>query len=148
MPFGPMFWDHDALAELDDLRREMDRLFDDAFGRRRFGRRAAFPPVKIWLSPEDVVVTAEVPGIKQEDLDIAVKDNLLTLTGRREPEELAEEETYHRQERGHGQFSRTLTLPYRVDADQVEASYKNGVLRITLPRAQEDKPRKIAVKSA
>lgn len=139
--FGTFGWDWSPWDEIRNLRRELNRLFAG------FGSRPAveYPAVSVWSNDQSVVVTAEIPGIDPKDLDVTVMGNTLTLRGRRMPDELKEGETYHRQERGYGQFVRTLQLPHEVDADKVEAAYEKGILRLTLPRAAQDQPRKIQV---
>lgn len=134
-------------GELERLRREMNQLFERP---GRFGLNVAsgYPAMNFWTNNESAIVTAELPGIDIEDLDISVRENTLTLKGSRHPVELGEGETYHRRERGYGSFQRVLQLPFHVDASGVEATYEKGVLRIVLPRAEEDKPRKITVTSA
>jgi len=129
--------------EMERLHREMDRLFSGAS--LPFAQN--FPALNLWTSENDAIVTAELPGIDADGLEISVLDDTLALSGSRTPEELKEGESYHRQERGHGRFTRTITLPFKVNADKVEAVYERGILRITLPRAEEDKPKKIKVKS-
>jgi HSP20 family protein len=129
--------------EMERLQREMDRLFSGAS--LPFAQN--FPALNLWTGENDVVVTAELPGIEPDDLEISVLDETLTLSGTRTLEQLNEGESYHRQERGHGRFTRTVTLPFKVDSDKVAAVYERGVLQITLPRAEEDKPKKIKVKS-
>lgn len=133
--------------ELDRLQREMDRLFDE-FSPRRLRTAPAFPAMNVWADEESVVVTAELPGLESKDIEVNVLNGTLTLRGERKPEELPEGARVHRQERGYGRFARTLELPYKVDVDKVKATFKNGVLQITLPRAEEDRPKKIAVKVA
>jgi len=95
-----------------------------------------------------VLVTAELPGVKLEDLDIAVQGDTLTLQGVREPETLEDGERYHRRERPTGRFQRVFQLPYEIEVTKVEATYEAGVLHISLPRAEADKPRKIQVRAA
>jgi len=128
---------------MDRLQREMDRLFSGVS--LPFAQN--FPSLNVWTSEKDVLVTAEIPGIDVDNLDISVLDETLTLNGTRTLEQIKENESYHLQERGHGRFTRTVSLPFRVDADNVSAVYEKGVLQITLPRAEEDKPKKIKVKS-
>jgi len=94
------------------------------------------------------VITAEVPGVSADEIDISVVGETLTLSGERKPEDLEGGVRYHRRERGGGRFSRSIELPFRVDADKVEAAYDKGILRVTLPRAEADKPRKITVRAA
>ncbi|HRU05176.1 MAG TPA: Hsp20/alpha crystallin family protein [Candidatus Brocadiia bacterium] len=134
-------WDWDPWAELRRLQRDFTRLFE---GVER-GAPVDFPAVNVWTGPDDVIVTAEVPGIEPKNLDVSVQGDTLTIRGNREPDKIKDGESYHRQERGYGQFVRTLTLPHQVDSDKVEAKYEKGVLRLRLPRAASDKPRQIAV---
>jgi HSP20 family protein len=102
--------------------------------------------MNVWTNEDGGVVTAELPGVDAEEIDISVEDGTLTLRGTLKPGELEEGETYHRRERGTGAFSRTVQLPFQVDNDQVEATFEKGVLSISLPRAEEDKPTKVAIK--
>ena len=127
--------------------REMERLQQDV--NRLLSRENAptFPAVNIWASDQDVIVTAEVPGVDPANLDITVAENILRLTGSRKPEELKPGEVSHRQERAIGEFTRSFRLPYAVDSGKVEAGYEKGILKVRLPRAEADKPRKIAIKS-
>lgn len=132
---------------MDRMQREMNRLFDTYYP-VRLRTAPSFPAMNVWSSEEGLILTAEVPGIRPEDIDVSVVGETLNLTGARKPEELKEGTRYHRQERGYGKFSRTIQLPFPVDVNKVEATFKNGLLHISLPRAEADKPRKIAVKSA
>ncbi len=132
--------------EMDRLQREMNRLFEEN-NPTRMRRAPSFPAMNVWTSDEGLVVTAEVPGVNPEDMDISVVGETLTLTGVRKPEELKEGARYHRQERGNGNFTRSVQLPFPVDVGKVDAMFRDGVLNISLPRAEEDKPRKITVKS-
>jgi HSP20 family protein len=104
--------------------------------------------MNVWAYEDGAVVTAELPGVNTEDIDISVVGDTLTLTGSRQPDELKEDETYHRRERGYGRFTRAFQLPFQVEADKVEAIFEQGVLHISLPRAEADKPKKIAIKTA
>ena len=130
--------------------REMERLHQDVsrlLSREGTPYAAAFPAVNIWVSDQDVIVTAEVPGIDPASLDITVAENVLKLSGSRKPEELKPDEVSHRRERASGEFTRSFRLPYAVDSGKVEASCDKGVLTVRLPRAEADKPRKIAIKT-
>jgi HSP20 family protein len=109
---------------------------------------AGFPAVNLWTGEESTIVTAELPGVVLDDLDITVVGDTLTIRGSRTRDEIGEGATYHRRERGFGRFMRVVQLPFRVEADQVEAAFKNGVLSITLPRALADRPKKIQIKTA
>jgi len=104
-----------------------------------------FPAMNVWTNEEHAIVTAELPGVAEEDIDVSVTGSTLTLRGERKAAEGGE---YHRQEREEGSFVRTLDLPFQVNASQVEARLARGVLHIKLPRAEEDKPRKIAIQTA
>lgn len=131
--------------------RELER-FQDEFINRVFGAYGEAAPtetpqVNVWTGPEGAVVTAQVPGAKQESLDISVLGETLTLRGELDEEKLEEGWSLHRRERPTGGFSRTVTLPFRIEADRVRASYKDGVLDIFLPRRAEDKPRRINIKA-
>ena len=132
--------------EMERLRREMNRLFAEWPRQAGWGAAPGYPAMNIWTDQDSFVVTAELPGVVLEDLDISVEDDTLTLRGMRQRDE-KEGAIYHRQERRHGSFLRTFRLPFRVDAEKVEATFKNGVLSIALPRAEEDKPRKITIRA-
>jgi len=111
-------------------------------------RPVSFPAVNIWTNDDYAFVTAEVPGVDPKDIDIALVGGALTISGSRYMEELEENTRYHRQERGYGKFSRSIQLPFNVNAARVEANFKDGILSVNLPKAEEDKPRKISVKTA
>jgi HSP20 family protein len=132
---------------MDRLQHEMNRLFD-AYTPSSLRRAPGYPAMNIWTNEEGLVLTAEVPGVAPQDIDISVVGETLTLSGERKPDELKEGSRYHRQERGYGKFARSVQLPFPVDVSAVDATFKQGVLFVTMPRAEEDKPRKIAVKSA
>ena len=139
----PNMWE-----EMERLQREMNRLYRTSRG-SRLHSAPSFPAMNIWANEEGQIITAEIPGVEPDDLDVSVTGEVLTLSGTRKPEQMGENEVrYHRQERGYGRFKRSIQLPYPVQADKIEASFKNGVLKVSLPRAEEDKPKKITVKSA
>jgi HSP20 family protein len=135
------------LAEINQLRNEMDRLFG-RHGVRGNGRSSrSYPALNIWESDDNLIVEAELPGFQMADLEMYVTaGNQLSIKGERKQPETTEG-TWHRQERGFGTFGRVVELPYQVDAEQVSAEFEHGVLRITLPKAEEAKPRKITVKA-
>lgn len=134
-------------ATMNRLQRDMDRMlgrFGDGNGRRA---AAAYPPLDLWQDADNLYVEAELPGMAMDDLEIYVSGgNQLSLQGQRKPPAV-EKGNWHRQERGYGQFSRVVTLPDMVDADNVQAQLRDGVLTITLPKREEAKPRRIAVRS-
>ena len=107
-----------------------------------------FPAVNIWQGDEAVAVTAEFAGIDPADVDISVKENVLTLSGERKTPELPEDARWHRNERGYGKFFRAIRLPFAATEDTVEARMTNGVLRVVVGRPEEDKPKKIEIKTA
>jgi len=144
-----MYWSNwlnwmEPWQEMARLQQEMNRLFEDF----DFGTRRAFPAVNIWTNDDSAVVTAELAGVDKNDIKLSVVDQSLVIEGSRKAEQLKEGETYHRQERGTGDFKRAIQLPFPVNADKISAQLKNGVLSVTLPRAEEDKPRKIEIKTS
>jgi len=132
--------------EMDRLQQEMNRLFE-TYTPSRMRTAPGYPAVNVWTNEDGLVLTAEAPGVQPEDIDLNVVGNTLTLSGQRKAEDLPEGTRYHRQERGYGKFVRSIQLPFPVDTNRVEATFKNGVLHANLPRAEADKPRKIVVKS-
>jgi HSP20 family protein len=130
------------LPEIKRLQRDMNRLLVEmpkAVGQEH-------PAINVWSGGHDYIITAELPGVDPARLDISVVGDTLTFSGSQDFESLQEGETYHRQERSGGRFSRTMQLPFQIDAEKVAAKYEKGILKITLPRAVADKPRKIAIK--
>ncbi len=130
------------------LRRIQEELNRTVGGGLRGTASSEYPPLNVWRSEEGTVVTAEVPGVPLDDLEITVHQNTLTLKGQRGDEAKSPDVTYHRRERLHGAFARTVTLPYSVDAEQVRAAAKNGILTIELPRPETDKPKRIPIQTA
>jgi HSP20 family protein len=133
-PGGP-----DPSRELRRLRDEMDRL-TGALAAAAGG----FPAVNVYAGPDGIAVVAELPGVGKDDLEVQAHRDTLTLRGTRRPA-AERDEAYHRRERGGGPFTRSLQLPYRIDPERIAARLENGVLRLSLPRPEEDKPRRIAV---
>jgi len=138
--FNVQFW-----QDVDNLQKEMNRLFGSIAPNRNHGV-SAYPAMNVWVNDEEALFTAEVPGVNLDDLDISVVGDTLTIKGTRKQEDVPEGACCYRQERGVGGFSRSVELPFKVNADKVEAIFQKGVLKITLPRAEEDKPRKVSVK--
>jgi HSP20 family protein len=131
------------------MRRQMLSLFDAPGDSQAYGEPAAgvFPPVNVTQDEGSFHVRAEIPGFKTSDLSISVVKNRLTLAGKRELQREHERSSYHRRERADGAFNRTMTLPVEVDAARVEARYTDGILSLTLPKAEAAKPRQIVVKT-
>lgn len=138
----------------DPLYSDMDRVFNEfvrpgaLFGRwvGEGLRDAWVPAVDVQETEKAFVFTAELPGLGKDDVEITLEENLLTLTGERELNEKEEGDTYHRIERAYGKFSRSFSLPSQVDSSQVEASFDNGLLTVSVPKSEEAQPRKIQIK--
>ena len=133
----------DPFLALRRLQDEFDRAFAPFVSERG---AAAFPAVNMWQGENSVAVTAELPGVEAEDLEISVKEDTLTLTGERKMPEVGEKAMWHMRERPFGRFARTVRLPFRVDAEKVEARFTDGVLQIEVQQHQDDRPRRIPVK--
>ncbi len=118
----------------------------EVFSRPQRQRESAYPALNIWTNADEAVVLAEVPGVDPSAFDITVVGKSLTMRAERPQVELKEGEKFLRQERGFGAFSRTVELPFAVDSNKVDAQYKLGVLKVRLPRAEQDKPRKITIR--
>jgi HSP20 family protein len=142
-PMLPVLW-----SGWGRFQEEMDRLLNWAGETARpRGLAPAYPLVNVWESEEAFTVEAELPGLKQDEVQVAVRNRSeVTIHGERKPDEACRG-TWHRRERGFGRFQRSFTLPAPVDADKVEAKLENGVLRLTLPKAEEARPRRITVKA-
>lgn len=143
--FGPGSQDPwgDAVSVLRRMQEEMNRTLGGT------GVLATeFPLVNVWRGEEGIVVTAEVPGVSLDDIEVVVHQNTLTIKGRREPAAGVSEASYHRRERVFGPFSRTIALPFNVDASRVSAAADAGVLTIQLPRPEADKPKRIHIATA
>ncbi len=137
----------DPFRELNTLQREMNRLFQD-FGTRGESELATtsfVPAVDVYEDEHNITLKLEVPGIEQKDLDIRVENNTLTVRGERKFDKEEKEENFHRIERRYGSFVRSFTLPSTVDAENVNADYENGVLKIRLAKREEAKPKQIKV---
>lgn len=140
--WGPM-------AELNAMQQAMERIFDDIRGRRELGwSRGEYVdllPVDVYSTPNELVVQASVPGVNPDDVEITIEGNTLTIKG--ETKAPLDNVDYHIQERCFGPFARTLTLNVPVQADQAEAVFDKGVLTLTLPKAEEVRPKIIKVQN-
>ncbi|MCK9229873.1 MAG: Hsp20/alpha crystallin family protein [Syntrophales bacterium] len=136
-------WMPDLWSELDRRQRESGRLFS----RSGTSRYQNYPAVNLWMNENDVILSAEIPGIDLEKMDISVEGDVLDLSGSRSLEAVGEEAKYHRQERPYGSFRRKIRLPFSINSEKVDARYEKGVLTVRLPRIEEEKPRKISIKS-
>lgn len=133
--------------ELESLQHDFNRLFSEgpaAPGRTRGG----FPPINVWSSDDGIVLDIELPGTEPGDVDIQVVGDELTIAGTTRTDDPGEGTTFHRRERQSGEFKRTLQLPFRAESGKVKAGYKSGILRVNVPRAEAEKPRKIAIEAA
>ena len=137
---------------LSQMRREMDRIFDrfsEAWPFRGFSETGRWmPSVDVSETDKEVIVRAELPGMDPKEIDISLSGNVLTIKGERKHEREEKKENFHLVERGSGSFSRTLQLPVEVKADKVKASYKDGVLSISMPKTEPEAVKKIEVKAA
>ena len=139
------------LTDLMTLRQAMDRLFDDSFvrpsrGLEIFGRGIA-PALDVYQTPSEVMVKATLPGVKGEDVNIDITGDTLTIKGESRAEQEVKREDYLYQERRYGAFSRSAVLPSGLKSDRTEATMEDGVLTLTIPKAEEVKPRAIKVKT-
>ena len=136
-----------GFRELDEARREMERIFDsltDFTGVRSAG---VFPAINVSEDAESVYVRAELPGIKTDGLEITMENDTLTIAGERTPVTEDDSVSFHRREREWGAFRRSFSLPVRVDSDKVAARYLDGILMITLPKSTEARPKQISVQA-
>jgi HSP20 family protein len=140
---------YDPFRDLRTLQEEVNRLFSTnltrAFPDEGIARGAWAPSVDIYENKDNIVLEAELPGMKQEDFDLSIENNVITLRGERKFEKTDDTDNYHRVERSYGAFTRSFTLPQTVTAEGANAEYTNGVLRVTLPKREETKARRIQV---
>jgi len=140
-----------ALGRLSNLRDELDSLFELPFLSNFANQTQLFsgwtPALDLYQSNDNVVAVVELPGMRKEDIEISLHEGMLTISGERK-QETPEDEKAERSERYIGKFRRSVTLPSRVDTSKVNATYKDGILTVTLPKAEEAKPRKIQVNVA
>jgi HSP20 family protein len=137
-------------GEVERLRSEMERLYERFFDwtpSRRFGELGEWPAVDVSETEKEIVVKADVPGMDPKDIQVFIDGNVLTLQGERKQEKEEKGENYHRVECSYGSFSRSVTLPAGVAQEKAKASYKRGILRITLPKTQKESVKKIHVKT-
>jgi HSP20 family protein len=131
-----------------DFQREVGRLFESMEPIQHWRVPRGVPPINLYDSGEHYILTAQLPGVGPDEVDLTITGETLTIRGDRKRTEGIAEESYRRQERQFGRWTRTVTLPDRVDSSNVSASFANGVLTVTLPKAEESKPRQISVTPA
>ncbi len=127
---------------------DMNRMFNDPFARLTASAEAVggwFPPVDIHEEPERIVLRAEVPGVSREDIEVSVENGTITLRGEKKHEHEVDSENAYRLERFYGSFARSFVLPAAIDPDHIRATYRDGVLEVVVPKAEEAKPKKIQV---
>jgi len=140
----------DPFRDILTLRDRMDRLFDDSLARLKgteedVAHSAWSPAVDIYETVDNLVINVEIPGMNKDDITVEVKNNTLCLKGERKFEKDVKEENYHRIERSYGAFYRVFSLPANINQNKVKASYKNGVLEISIPKEEKSKPKQVSV---
>jgi HSP20 family protein len=137
----------DPFQEMLNLRRTVDRLFDNTSPDHEWGQPSMWGlAVDVVENKDDFIVKASVPGINPDDLDISYADDILTIKGEIKSENEVKDNQYHLRERRFGSFARSIRLPTKIKGDAIEASYQNGVITLHLPKAEEVKPKRIAIK--
>ena len=132
----------DPFLEMRRMQQEMNQRLAGLTA----GTAQEFPLINLWVGEDSVAVSAELPGIAPDEVDLTVRENTLTLKGERDPRMEDEKSVWHRRERVYGSFSRTMQLPFRVDPQKVEARFANGLLEVELHRPEADRPMKIQIK--
>ncbi len=139
----------DPFRDLTTLRERMNRLFEEAYSSRGEEKDLVAstwnPSVDIYETENELVMKAELPGIDENDIELKIEDSTLTLKGDRKFEKETKEENYHRIERAYGSFYRSFTLPRNIDQDKIKAESENGILKVTLPKKAELKPKKVKI---
>jgi len=142
----------DPFRDMVTLREKMNRLFEDAVTHRGEERElissAWAPAVDIYEDENQLVLSAEVPGLEEKDVEIKIEDSTLIIQGERKMQKETKEENYHRIERAYGSFYRSFSLPNYIDQEKIHAEHENGVLKITMPKKAELKPRKVKIVKA
>ena len=139
----------DPFRDLVTLREKMNRLFEEAYSSRGSEKDLITstwtPSVDIYETDHELVLTAELPGIEDSDINIEIEDNTLTIKGERKFEKEIKEENYHRIERAYGSFAHSFSLPPNIEQEKISAEHEIGILKITMPKKPETKPKKISV---
>ena len=141
----------EPFQELARMRRDMDRLWDSFFEDRPMVRRGDWmgewlPSLDLLETKNEFVIKAEVPGMTPKDIDISLAEGVLTIRGEKKQEKEEKEENYHFVERSYGSFSRSIRLPGEVQSEKIKAAYKDGILRVTLPKTEETKKKEVKIK--
>jgi HSP20 family protein len=143
----------EPIGEINTIQNEMNRLFNTLFDQPAYGGRASGNGARRWIPAMDLVeaddhyiLRADLPGLSDEDVNVELQDNVLTVSGERKPEEEAHRDGFYRLERAFGAFSRSLTLPEGINPEGVQAHFDRGVLEITIPKPEQKKPRQVQIK--
>ena len=142
----PELWNWSAFDQLTNIRDEINRLFESPYEN---GSSDVFntwaPALDLYEDNDNIIARAELPGLKKQEIDISLHDNVLTVSGERKNEKKHANGKTSREERFFGRFTRSIALPKQVNGDQVKASYKDGLLTVTMPKAEEAKPRQVQI---
>jgi HSP20 family protein len=136
---------NDPFADMRRMQSAMNRLFA---GIRTPDFSGAFPPVNFWAGQDSVVMTTELPGLTEQDIELTVKDTMLSIRGTYPAPATGEDVVWHRRERVDGSFLRSVELPFRINPDQIDARFANGVLTVEMQRPEDDKPKRIVIKTS
>jgi len=139
-----MLWDMDIFSEMEKLRREMNNLFSN-YGSTTGS--STYPLMNVYDDKDSVIVSAELPGLTKEQVNITFSDGTLTVSGKQQPLAKAKGMTVVRKERSEGDFEKSLRVPTKIKQEAIKASFSNGILSITLPKAEEVKPKTIAIEA-
>jgi HSP20 family protein len=148
MEMAVVRWDPNR--EVDSLQSEVNRLFDTFFGGRpaNGGMRRWVPPMDLVETEDHLVLKADLPGLERDDVNLEVKDGVLTVSGERKAEQEERTDGFYRVERAFGGFSRSMSLPENVDAERISASFDKGVLEVRIPKPEERKPHRVEINAA
>jgi HSP20 family protein len=150
IPYGRKNWLSDPFRELETLQREMNKLFDLSYAGTPWQDTNLLasewaPAIDVYDSKDNILVKAELPGLKKDEIDVSIQDNQLVIKGEKKKDTEVKEEDYYKTERFYGSFYRSIQLPSAVKEEKVEAKYENGVLKLTLPKKEESKPKQVTV---
>jgi len=139
-----MLWDMDILSEMERLRREMNGLFSNYSST---SGPSTYPLMNVYDDKDNILVTAELPGLTKEQVNITFSDGILTVSGKQQHLAKTKGMTVVRKERSEGDFEKTLRIPTKIKQDAIKASFSNGILSVTMPKAEEVKPKTIAIEA-
>lgn len=147
-PFGATLDRWEPFRGLSEIQSEVNRLFDNFFGRPAgvaLGERLWAPAMDMYETKDDLVVSLELPGVKEKEVQVSITNDVLTVRGERTQQQEVKDENYHRLERWFGKFERSIPLPMPIQTEKVKATYRDGVLEIKLPKAEAVKPKEIKI---